>query len=105
MIKIYCEKCNGFGWTNKYGLECGHCDGKGYTEHEGNIDDLECASIERKLMESSKLYWLIESHSKIENSAFLLRLNDYMTNEVFGGKTKLEALKKAEKWIDEREVK
>lgn len=40
MIKVWCETCKGTGEIY-YDTACLDCNGKGYTEHEGTLEDLE----------------------------------------------------------------
>lgn len=47
MIKVWHEECKGKGIIERHGhylQECTNCNGKGYTEHEGNLEDLELAA-------------------------------------------------------------
>lgn len=61
MIKIWCEECNGskqvqlvsaktFGAGYEI-VNCGACDGKGYTEHEGTLEELELAQAVKLVFE------------------------------------------------------
>lgn len=122
MIKIWCEECNGskqvqlvsaktFGAGYEI-VNCGACDGKGYTEHEGSVEDLECARIERKLIEKHIGVSYYYSNYDFDKKPFTIMLYPKKESNIIGrgrnkfeGLSKLEALQQAEKWIDEREVK
>jgi hypothetical protein len=74
MIEIFCRKCHGTGGKEyDYKLEtvvkcCDNCKGKGYTEYEGDLKDLELGLAVNKFCERKpdKLYFYDYMGNEIE---------------------------------------
>lgn len=97
-MKIWCDKCKGSGvehystFGKKY---CSRCNGKGYTEHEGSLEDLECAEIKRRIKDKG-----ITLHIKIAH--FAARLDLIEPKKEFFGQDEYEVLQKADKWLEQK---
>lgn len=114
-MKIYCEKCEGDGIQSfgkgecqeAYGI-CESCKGKGYTAPtQGIVDAIECDRVEKMLIEKYKnKEVVICCEFGIFNIGLPsdLQIPNYFDRRVkkyFEGDTKLDALKKALKWIED----
>jgi hypothetical protein len=112
-LKLMCPTCKGNRVINTHvskqegkivgkTIECPACEAKGYTDPPQHIlDAIECDRIERKLLEKFKdkevfVYYEFGHW----NAAIPSKTVGY--KKYFEGKTKLEALQKAEEFVDGR---
>lgn len=101
-LMMVCPTCEGKGEiTVKSGgtVLCGTCHGKAVVEPSAQIlDDLECAEIERELLDKAfEIDWLIS-----DGECTLTLWFDCNVDVEFVAETKLEALRKAKNWMDGR---
>lgn len=98
-LKMECPTCNG-GKADFCG--CPTCLDEGYTDPPQEIlDALECAEIEKELIERQVHSIFFKS---VAFGDFVIDVCKRSSGEsmLFKGKTKLEALRKAKEWIEGR---
>lgn len=102
-LKIICPTCKGDGtifWNPNERRMCQRCYGGGLISPPKQIlDDLECVEIEREI---SKTFRISIEYAKSEVEVWVhdKRTWDYIFSTE--GKTKLEALRKAKEWLENK---